>query len=339
MEKIQFKYFENFNKFIDKHFNNSQNKKKKKIIIPKKIFNSPPKKNLVRMKNNNININNFQIYKFRLNTNNANDINNSSSRNKINNLPDPLKDEKGKNIFEKISSNIPNNKNEQFDDFELNNMEYINAIQSDKRNFINTYFSFLKRQHLIIFSFVTRDDHNIVYVKFSRLIFLACTDMALNVFFFSDETMHKMFLDYGKYNFVQQIPQVLYSSIVSNTIDVFLCFLSLTDKLYYEMKNKNKLNKYNAVRILKIVKLKIIFFYVFTFILFVFYLYTITSFCAVYQNTQNAFIKDSFLSLIVGYLYPFALYLIPTLLRIISLRYCNGKLSIIYKLSDIIPFF
>ena len=158
-------------------------------------------------------------------------------------------------------------------------------------------------------------------------------------FFFSDETMHKMFLDYGKYNFVQQIPQVLYSSIVSNTIDVFLCFLSLTDKLYYEMKNKNKLNKYNAVRILKIVKLKIIFFYVFTFILFVFYWYTITSFCAVYQNTQNAFIKDSFLSLIVGYLYPFALYLFPTLLRIISLRYCNGKLSIIYKLSDIIPFF
>ena len=251
-----------------------------------------------------------------------------------------MKKKKRKKKKKELTLNASNNKkNEQFDDFELNNMEYINAIQHDKRNFINTYLSFLKRQHLIIFSFVTRDDHNIVYVKFSRLIFLACTDMALNVFFFSDETMHKMFLDYGKYNFVQQIPQVLYSSIVSNTIDVFLCFLSLTDKLYYEMKNNNKLNKYNALRILKIVKLKIIFFYVFTFILFVFYLYTITSFCAVYHNTQNEFIKDSFLSLIVGYLYPFVLYLIPALLRIISLRYCNGKLSIIYKLSDIIQFF
>ena len=34
--------------------------------------------------------------------------------------------------------------------------------------------------------------------------------MAMNVFFFADETMHKIFLDYGKFNFIQQIPQVIY---------------------------------------------------------------------------------------------------------------------------------
>ena len=60
--------------------------------------------------------------------------------------------------------------------------------------------------------------------------------MALNAFFFSDETMHKMYLDYGKYNFVQQIPQIIYSTLVSQMLEVFLCFLSLTDKYYYQMK-------------------------------------------------------------------------------------------------------
>ena len=95
---------------------------------------------------------------------------------------------------------------EKPDNFELNNMEYQAALETDKRNFINIYWSILEREHLIIFTFFIRNDHNLIYIKFTRFIFLVCTDMALNVFFFADETMHKMFLDYGKYNFVQQIP-------------------------------------------------------------------------------------------------------------------------------------
>ena len=80
-------------------------------------------------------------------------------------------------------------------------MNYDSALQLDKRNFIEMYWSILKREHLIIFTFFIRNDHNLIPIKFSRFIFSVCTDMALNVFFFSDETMHKMYIDYGKYNF------------------------------------------------------------------------------------------------------------------------------------------
>ena len=62
--------------------------------------------------------------------------------------------------------------------------------------------------------------------------------MALNVFFFSDESMHKIFLNYGKYNFIQQIPQIIYTTIISQLIEVFLCYLSLTDKHFYKIKLK-----------------------------------------------------------------------------------------------------
>ena len=58
----------------------------------------------------------------------------------------------------------------------------------------------------IIYTFITRQDHNLPYIKFARFIFLVCTSMALNVFFFFDNTMHKLFIDYGKYNFIKQIP-------------------------------------------------------------------------------------------------------------------------------------
>ena len=73
--------------------------------------------------------------------------------------------------------------------------------------------------------------------------------------------------------------------------------------------------------------------------MFIFYWYLITCFCAVYQNTQIAFIKDSLLSFLLDNLIPFALYLIPTLLRIIALKTNKYRLEIFYKFSNIIPFF
>ena len=73
--------------------------------------------------------------------------------------------------------------------------------------------------------------------------------------------------------------------------------------------------------------------------MFAFYWYAIACFCAVYVNTQNAFIKDSLSSFGLGLLYPFILYLIPAVLRLIALRATNSRLSFIYTLSDIIPFF
>ena len=87
-------------------------------------------------------------------------------------------------------------------------MEYLQAKKLDDRNLVQIYCSLLKREHPVIFTFITKDDYNITNIKYSRFIFLLCTDMAMNVFFFSDETMHKMYLNYGKYDFIQQIPQI-----------------------------------------------------------------------------------------------------------------------------------
>ncbi len=44
-------------------------------------------------------------------------------------------------------------------------------------------------------------------LKLVRFIFLITTDMAINILFFSDESMHQLYVNYGKYNFIQQIPK------------------------------------------------------------------------------------------------------------------------------------
>ena len=224
-------------------------------------------------------------------------------------------------------------------------MEYEEALLKDKRSMIRSYWSIINREHLILLTFFSRNDFNLSYVKFSRFIFLISTEMTMNAYFFADETMHKIYLSYGKYDFVQHIAQILMTMIFSQITEVFICYLSLTDSSIYEIKelkrnNKDKDNKeyYAEVfDILEKVNKKIKIFFTFTFIVMIFYWYSVACFCAVYRNTQIIFLKDCGISFLTELLEPFILYLIPSILRAISLK-CNGC-SFVYKLSEMIPIF
>ena len=88
---------------------------------------------------------------------------------------------------------------------------------------------------------------------------------------------------------------------------------------------------------MRCLKFKIIIYFIFAFFLFVFFLYLITAFCSVYENTQRIFIIDSISSFVMELIYPFGLYLIPTGLRVISLK--SKAINFIYILSGKIPFF
>ena len=232
-----------------------------------------------------------------------------------------------------------NNNNKILDDFELNDLSYEEAIIYDQRNFFQIYLSLLKREHRILFTFFVCHDYNLIFIKLSRFIFLLATDIAMNVFFFSDVTMHKTFLNYGKYNFLQQIPQIIYSTIVSQIIEVFLCFLSLTDKHIYQIKHLEINQKYKKIilDVFKVIKIKLIVYWIFTFIFFGLYWYAVACFCAVYYNTQSAFLKDSFISFFISLVYPLILYTFPTAFRICALKCKNN--SCLFKISEVIPFF
>ena len=122
--------------------------------------------------------------------------------------------------------------------------------------------------------------------------------------------MNKIFINYGKYNFIQQIPQIIYTTIVSQLLEIFICYLSLTDRHIYEVKNLIGSNKKKKIlKILDCIKLKLISFFCFTFIFLGFYWYIVSAFCAVYQKTQIIFLKDSFFSFLSSLLYPFFLYI------------------------------
>ena len=314
-------------------------------ILLKYLKDNPvkKKKNSVNYKNKNkklkklfpkININ----YKFKKHISMKKNKNNNSifSKSEL--------DQSNKKYSRGISQSFPMQnsevKNKSLNTFELNSLEYNEAIIYDKRSFIKTYFDFLRREHFLIFIFFVCDDYNLIYIKYTKFIFLVVTDMAMNVFFFSDDSMHKIFLNYGKYNFVQQIPQIIYTTIISNLLETFLCYLSLTDKYIYHIKNLSKrFQRDNVFKIIRCIKFKLIIFYTFIFIVFIFYWYLISVFCAIYKNTQIIFLKDALSSVILGIILPFIIYLFPTTFRIISLKSQKYKLEYLFKLSNIIPFF
>ena len=229
-----------------------------------------------------------------------------------------------------------------YSDYELNELEYEEAKKLDKRSICKIYWQTLQREHLIFFTFFNCNDFNLLSVKISRCIFLIVGDMALNVFFFSDDSMHKLFLSYGKYDFIQQIPQITYSTIISQIIEIFLCFLSLTDKYIYEIKSNiinGKTSISNIQKILKCIYIRLYIFFTFILIFFGIYWYIITVFCGVYRNTQIVFIKDSFICFIISLIYPFILYFVSGCLRVCSLKSLNKSGKCIYKLSYSIPLF
>ena len=328
--------------------NNIDNKNNILIINPTQNINKislPPKKNKLN-NTNNINIISNSIYIGKRNSDKQK-INLKGNNSKLN----VHYNSNNSSIYSKekfsIVSYYGNSevlpirnkskvKNKELSDFELSELEYEEAVKLDKRNFFTIYFAILKREHIILFTFCSCNDFNLLYIKIARFIVLFATDMAMNVFFFNDETMNKIFLSYGKYNIVQQIPKIVYSTILSLILEVFLCYLSMTDKYIYKIKN-SEFNSKQVLNIFRCMNLKLIIFFIFTFILFIFYWYIVTSFCEVYQNTQIIFIKDSLFSFLLGIIYPLFIYLIPSGFRLCSIQKMNHKC--LYKLSNIIPFF
>ena len=241
---------------------------------------------------------------------------------------------------ENKDKNEENRNPEDYDDYELNNMDYSEACDSDKRSCCRTYWSVIKREHFVLFTFISKKDFNLFYVKIERFFILICSEMAMNGMFFVHETMYKK--KTGDTSYAQRIPQIIFSLLVSHVIEVILCYLGMTDQDYYEIKDLTKIEKKDkkVFDILKCTRRKLIGFYLFTFVLFLFYWYFISAFCAVYQNTQNIFLRDSATSILLSLIDPFFIYGFTCILRAISLSSCcRKKIGCLYKLSDIIPIF
>ena len=261
-----------------------------------------------------------------------------------------VKDENNLSNFSKIlnldynNEILKNRKNiiKKMNDYELNNLNYEDALKKDKRTYIQYYISLLKRKQLLIFTLYTKDDYNSEIIKISLLLFSFSLYFTVNTLFFTDSTMHKIYEDRGSFDFIYQIPQILYSTIISFITNTIVSYLSLTEKNILKIKEAKEKIKDDISNLVaktkKCLMIKFILFFILNFLFLLFFWYYISCFCAVYKNTQTHLIKDTLISYSLSLLYPFGINFLPGIFRIPALnsKKKDKDKEFIYKFSKII---
>ena len=322
----------NVNNNTNNYINNNNNNNVKNIIK-----NNPIKKGAV----NSIKID--KIINIRTQIDNSNNITNDkktkldiNSTNKLNNILRNNDKNKIKRIIRKNNGKIYNNSTlteKNFIESELNSLDYIEAKKYDNRNFIQFYFSLIKTRHPLISSFIPNNDYNSTSIKICIFLFSFTLSFIVNSFFFTDETMHKIFQDEGIFNFVYNLPKIIYSTLISIIIDTLIKKLGYSHNAIISIiKEKSKIinNSKNSKKYIEFIDkvektkrnltIKFILFYVISIILLSMFWFYIGCFCAVYKNTQIYLLKDTLFSFSLSLILPFVKYFIPCIIRINSLR-------------------
>ena len=254
---------------------------------------------------------------------------------------------KGKKVKLKLKEEKANNNNNQnitisngLIERELDELNYSQAIKLDKRTFFQYYGSLLRRKQLIIFTFMSYNDYNLITFKIILFLINFSLYMVVDAFFFSSKQMHEIYVRNGSYDIFLQIPQILYSTLITAAVNIILKQLSLSDNTILKIKREKniKIAYSKAKNIKSYIKIKFLIFISLCLIFIIFFLYYISCFCAVYTNTQYILIKDTFISFSLSMIYPFGLYLLPGIFRITALRDKKHDKERLYIFSRIISF-
>ena len=209
---------------------NKENKIVKNTKNAKKIMNKKlPKKSMKKSKSQKIN-----------------------SKNKLINFDNNKNLELINKPYHKITSkgssiNIGNNnvndiqteeRPDKENDYELNTLEYVPAIKYDKRTFCEYYSSLLKNKQLFLFTFCSFNDYNSGIIKKFILFLSFALHYTISALFFTDDTMHQIYEDGGKYNISYQFPKIIISAVSATVaLRIMLETLILTDRDILKVKH------------------------------------------------------------------------------------------------------
>ena len=244
--------------------------------------------------------------------------------------------------LEKSVANLQNENNydnpEEENDYELNTLDYVDALKYDKRTCCDYYMYLIKNKQLFAFTFCSFNDYNSGIIKKFIFFLSFALHFTINALFFNDTNMHQIYKDEGKYNFSYQFPKILISAFSSTIIlRIMLETLVLTDRSILQV--KNQLTYDLAInmkeKVLKCINIKFIIFFILNFILLVIFWFYLTCFSAKYENTQVYLIENTAISFGFSLFYPFIINIFPAVLRSNSLNEKEKNKSCLYSTSQI----
>jgi hypothetical protein len=218
-------------------------------------------------------------------------------------------------IIEKISFNI----------YELNTFPYNKALLYDKRTYYDYYCSLIKAKHPLIFSFIPIKDFNTMIIKIDMFIISFSIYYTMNTLLFTESTIHKIYEDKGEYNFSYHFPKSLLSFFIAHVIIISIKLIFLSERNISAIKNEEDKEVVAEMdeKVKRCLIIKYIIYYALGFLFLVLFWYYLSSFCAVYQNSQIFLFINTFVSFLISLIYPFFINIFPGIFRIYSLKSHN----------------
>ena len=236
------------------------------------------------------------------------------------------------NIKNDLSNILVNHK---FNDYELNSMTFKEAIIYDRRSCCEYYKSLLKTKHPLLFAFCSFDDFNSRIIKTCILGLSFTIYYAVNFEFITENTIHSLYENGGKYNILYFIPTICISFGIAHAITIILKFIFLSERNIKELKSETTYMAANRIsyKVKKNLVCKYFFYFLLSIIfLFIFWM-LLSGFGAVYQNTQRILLMNALISFGISFIYPFFYNVIPCMFRCCSLRKNEGGVECIYNIN------
>ena len=209
-------------------------------------------------------------------------------------------------------------------------MQYKQALNNEKRKFCEYYASLLKIKHPLIFAFCPIKDYNSRIIKLCLFFLSFSIFYAINFAFFDEKILHKLYEDNGKYDIIYFLPKISISFVAGHFISILLNYIFLSERNIIKIKEQNTYSKadYTAQNIEKKLVIKYVIFFILGIIFLGFFWILLSSFGAVYQNTQIFLVKNTLISFAMDLVYPFFFNIFPCIFRMISL---NSKSECFYN--------
>ena len=195
--------------------------------------------------------------------------------------------------------------------------------------------SLLKTQHTLICALFNNSDYNSKIIKIDLFVVGFTIEYTINALFYNDDTMHKIYQDKGEFDLDTQIPIIIYSTLISCILNWPLNYLALSNDIIISFKQDNIRNNMmiKSKKLIKILTIKFILYFIISFLFLLFFWYYISMFGAIYKNTQIHLLKDIIIGLGFSLLFPFGIYLIPGIFRILALSNTKIRKEYLYNLS------
>ena len=221
-------------------------------------------------------------------------------------------------------------------DEELQDLEFNEAINQDKRSLFRIYWSYLVDSQIILGTFFTENYLDLFIIKLSFLMFTFQISFFLNALFYTDDYISDAYHNDGVLDFLTGLPKSIYSFIATSITTNLLKMLSNSKKeLLKIIKNRKKEDNYIKLVNDKLRKLsyKLIIYFIFFFVLGLFFLYYVAAFCAVYTHSQKYWFIGCIESFVIDTLVNFIICIVITVLRYIAI---NDEKKLLYTIANII---